>query len=216
MNAADFVKAIRSQVGNGYWYGTYVPNIGTESLLTYKAKQYPNQYTPEYIQRCRKWMGKPVCDCVGLVKGTIWVADHNGAYQPASDLSADGMYDRCTEKGPIQTIPEVPGILVHKDSHLGVYIGSGVVVESRGVDYGVVQTNLKDRPWTGWGKCHLVAYPSADYKALYESTLKELEETQKQLAVAQAAGNEARALYESVRMKVKAYQKAHTDLEGIA
>ena len=41
MKAADFVRAVQAQVGNGYWYGCYVPMIGTETLLAYKAKRYP-------------------------------------------------------------------------------------------------------------------------------------------------------------------------------
>ena len=168
MKAADFVAAIQKQVGNGYWYGCYVPMIGTESLLAYKAKQYPAVYTADYVSRSRKWLGKPVCDCVGLVKGTVWVADFQGRYQKESDLSANGMYATCTVKGAIATIPEKPGLLVWKDGHVGVYVGGGVVVESRGVDSGVVRTFLKDRPWTNWAECFLVDYapvPAEDWQA---------------------------------------------------
>ena len=158
MKAAAFVQAVLGEVGHGYWYGTYVGHTGTEALLASKAKQYPAQYTAEYIQRSRRWLGVPVCDCVGLIKGLVWRHDFGGRYQAASDLSANGMYNACKVKGPISTIPEKSGVLVWKDRHVGVYIGNGVVVESRGVDYGVVKTMLKDRPWTNWGECHLVDY----------------------------------------------------------
>lgn len=60
-----------------------------------------------------------------------------------------------------------PGLLVWKDGHVGVYVGNGVVVESRGVDSGVVRTFLKDRPWTNWAECFLVDYaatPSEDWE----------------------------------------------------
>jgi hypothetical protein len=168
MKAADFVRAVQAQVGNGYWYGCYVPMIGTEALLAYKAKQYPVQYNSDYISRSRKWLGKPVCDCVGLVKGVVWQADFQGRYQAASDLSANGMYAKCAVKGPISTIPEKPGLVVWKDGHIGVYVGNGVVVESRSVEWGVVRTFLKDRPWTNWGECHLVDYtvaPAVDWQS---------------------------------------------------
>jgi hypothetical protein len=158
MKAVDFVKAVQAQVGNGYWYGTYVPMTGTETLLASKALQYPKQYTAAYILRSRKWMGKRVMDCVGLIKGIVWQADFAGKYQAASDLSANGMYGKCIVKGPIGTMPDNPGLIVWKDGHVGVYVGNGVVVESRGVDFGVVRTNLKDRPWTNWGVCHLIDY----------------------------------------------------------
>jgi hypothetical protein len=161
MKAADFVSAVQKQVGNGYWYGCYVSMIGTEVLLAYKAKQYPVQYTADYITRSRKWLGKPVTDCVGLVKGIVWQADFQGKYQAASDLSANGMYQKCPVKGAIGTIPEKPGLVVWKDGHIGVYVGNGVVVESRSVEWGVVRTSLKDRPWTNWGEFHLIDYSTA-------------------------------------------------------
>jgi hypothetical protein len=167
MKAVDFARAVQTQVGNGYWYGCYVPMIGTETLLAYKAKQYPVQYTADYITRSRKWLGKPVCDCVGLVKGVVWQADFQGRYQAASDLSANGMYQKCAVRGPISTIPEKPGLVVWKDGHIGVYVGNGVVVESRSVEWGVVRTFLKDRPWTNWGECFLVDYavaPAEDWQ----------------------------------------------------
>jgi hypothetical protein len=168
MKATDFVSAVQKQVGNGYWYGCYVPMIGTEALLAYKAKQYPVQYTADYITRSRKWLGKPVTDCVGLVKGVVWQADFQGKYQAASDLSANGMYAKCPVKGPISTIPEKPGLVVWKDGHIGVYVGNGVVVESRSVEWGVARTFLKDRPWTNWGECHLIDYsvtPAVDWQS---------------------------------------------------
>jgi hypothetical protein len=167
MKAVDFVAAVQKQVGNGYWYGCYVPMIGTEALLAYKAKQYPAQYTADYVTRSRKWLGKPVTDCVGLMKGVVWQADFQGRYQAASDLSANGMYQKCQVKGPIATIPEKPGLVVWKDGHIGVYVGNGMVVESRSVEWGVVRTFLKDRPWTNWGECHLIDYavvPDEDWQ----------------------------------------------------
>ena len=36
MKAVDFVQAVQKQVGNGYWYGCYVGQIGTEVLLAWR------------------------------------------------------------------------------------------------------------------------------------------------------------------------------------
>lgn len=41
---------------------------------------------------------------------------------------------------------------------MGVYIGNNQVIEARGSDYGVVQTTLKSRPWTHWGRCPWITY----------------------------------------------------------
>ena len=168
MKVADFLKAVQGEVGHGYWYGTYVGQVSSEALLKSKSLQFPKQYLPAYIARSRRWLdnkltpgggpGTPVCDCVGLIKGIVWRADHAGAYQADSDLSANGMYGKCALNGPIATLPEKPGIVVWKDGHIGVYAGNGVVVEARGVDVGVIRSNIKDLPWTNWGECHLIDY----------------------------------------------------------
>jgi hypothetical protein len=200
MKAVDFVRAVQAQVGNGYWYGCYVPMIGTEALLAYKAKQYPAKYNADYITRSRKWLGKPVTDCVGLVKGIVWQADFQGRYQSASDLSANGMYQKCPVKGPIATIPERAGLVVWKDGHIGVYVGNGVVVESRSVEWGVVRTFLKDRPWTNWCECHLIDYAVAP-----------AEDWQQRANAAEAKVAELNA---RIEQEIPALQTKVTELEG--
>jgi len=186
VKVADFLANIKAHVGNGYWYGTYAGQLSSESLLAGKSKQYPKQYTDTYVKRSRRWLdganyvpptgysktpnapaGTPVMDCVGLIKGTLW--QMNGIrYESASDLSANGWYAKCPVKGTIASIPDKAGIVVHRDQHIGVYIGDGLVIESRGVDYGVVVTKLSERPWTGWGESAYVDYfvePIIDWEA---------------------------------------------------
>lgn len=157
MKAADLVAAVQKAVGSPYWYGCY-GQVSTLALLDYKSKQYPAMYTADRIATCKTQLGRRVWDCVGLIKGNVWDADFGGKYQSASDKSANGMYALCTQQGDIASIPEIPGLVVWKDGHIGVYVGGGVVVEARGFASGVVRTMLKDRPWTNWGKCHLIDY----------------------------------------------------------
>lgn len=64
--------------------------------------------------------------------------------------------------GVIGTIPEIPGIAVRFDGHVGVYIGNGYVVEERGFAYGCVKTRLKDRKWTHWYKLPFINYVAAE------------------------------------------------------
>ena len=64
------------------------------------------------------------------------------------------MRDWCRSQGAkngvIADIPDVPGVLVFMDGHVGVYVGDGYVIEARGFAHGVVQTKLKERPWRHW------------------------------------------------------------------
>lgn len=144
----------------GYVYGTY-GQILTEKLYLEKSKQYPNNIN-QYESFIRKiWMGKNVTDCVGLIKSYLWWNNDKPVYDSKTDVSANGMYNKASEKGVISTIPDIIGLCVWKDQHIGVYIGNGQVIEAHGTKSGVIQTPLKgtgSTPWTHWLKCPFIEY----------------------------------------------------------
>ena len=116
-----------SRLGTGYVYGTY-GHVLTECLLTAKLKQYPLKVKPYESFIRTNWLGKPVQDCAGLVKGHYWTNDEGKIVYNLDglpDVSANGMYKSAKEKGPISTLPDVKGILVWKRGHVGIYIGNG-------------------------------------------------------------------------------------------
>lgn len=161
LDRQTFLQRIKARVGQGYIYGAYFDRKITEAYIQAKAKQYPDQYSSDYIRRSRKWIGQYAGDCVGLIKGAYW-ADEGGKitykYLGRADVSANGMLNLATVKGKIATMPDTSGLFVHFSGHIGVYIGGGEVIEARGVDFGVVKTKLKDRPWTSWGQVPYVDY----------------------------------------------------------
>lgn len=162
--ATGLVTYAKAQIGKPYWYGTF-GNKPTSELLEQKSKQYPHpkfsSYRPDRMPMFRAQIGKfdRVHDCVGLLKGYLWSETPASPpkYNAAQDVSADGMRGKSDAK-PIASIPETPGALVFLPGHVGVYIGGGQVIEARGSDYGVVQTALKSRPWTHWGRCPWIDY----------------------------------------------------------
>ena len=58
----------------------------------------------------------------------------------------------------IGTIPNVPGIAVRFDGHVGYYVGNGYVIEWRGFNYGCVRTKLSGRKWTHWYRLPWIDY----------------------------------------------------------
>jgi len=149
----------KAQLGLPYWMGTF-GNVASEFLYNSNKSRLPQYYTASDFPT---QYGKRVHDCIGLaVKGYMWSDTPESAPKYASngcpDIDADGMLRICTEKGAIDTIPELPGTLVFMKGHIGVYIGAGEVIEARGHKYGVVQTKLAGRGWKNWGKCPYITY----------------------------------------------------------
>lgn len=154
------VAYAKAQLGRPYWYGCFGQK-GTSALLTSKARQYPALYTAGRVANARKQYGVKVHDCVGLIKGYLWsdnAEDLTPTYNAAQDKSANGMYNACKERGTLATMPDLAGVLVFMNGHVGVYIGGGYVIEARGFSSGVVKTKLAGRGWTKWGKCPYITY----------------------------------------------------------
>ena len=164
------VAYAKAMLNKPYWYGTF-GQTATEALYKSKKNQYPGQYIPTDFP---SQYGQRVHDCVGLIKGYLWSDSTTSApkYNAAQDVSANGMRSKCTKKGSIDSIPEVPGVLVFFDGHVGVYIGDGYVIEARGHKYGVVKTKLKDRGWTSWGYCPYITYTEANKETTTTTTTK--------------------------------------------
>ena len=159
--ARGLVEYALAQLGNPYWYGTF-GQAASKALYDQKKNQYPQRYEWDYDGTTLK-----VHDCVGLVKGYLWCdspEDTLPVYIEWEDLSANGMRNACKTKGEMATMPEIPGLLVFFDGHVGVYIGGGEVVECRSRKYGVYKSKLADRPWTSWGYCPFITYEAPAQK----------------------------------------------------
>ena len=153
----DLVAYAKAQVGKPYWYGTY-GSVASKKYYEAKKKQYPRYQKWSYTQDVE---GVKVHDCIGLIKGALWCDspdDTTPTYKKDQDMSASGMRRRCKVKGDIKTIPDVPGLLVFSEGHIGVYVGGGMVVDARGHSKGVVEKPLSNHKWEEWGVCPLIEY----------------------------------------------------------
>ena len=149
------------EAGWGYIYGTY-GNALTENLLQDRAVVFGSEVT-DYMDFIRQnWLGKRTADCVGLIKGYGWYDAESGEIKVGSngmmDVGANAMFSNATMKGTIDTIPEVPGLAVWVDGHIGIYIGNGEVIEAMNTLRGVTRTQLAGREWTHWLQIPYISY----------------------------------------------------------
>ena len=78
------------------------------------------------------------------------------------DIGADTMYANAEQSGTIDTIPEIPGLAVWHEGHIGIYIGNGHVIHASGTKVGVIQTPIGNSGWTHWLKIPYITYYDSD------------------------------------------------------
>ena len=162
-NNLDLVKWAKHAQENGWGYvwGSH-GNLLDKTELE-RLESVFGAHVTDYDDFIRhNWLGKRTADCVGLIKGYSWYDTESGKITVGSngmqDVTADGMFSAATEKGTIDTIPEIPGLAVWHEGHIGIYIGGGEVVEAMGTQDGVVKTQLKNGRWTHWLKVPYIQY----------------------------------------------------------
>jgi hypothetical protein len=162
---ADYaVKA--NQAGWGYCLGTFGNTLNT-ALLSQKCAQGGGvgTYNTKHKSYLQGFIGKRVSDCYGLVKGYLWT-EGNGepAYNAAQDRNQEGAYNAAKEKGPLSTIPNIPGIVLWMKGHAGIYLGNGKFIECAGVPVGCRQGTISNgvvtsgSKFTNWFKDTFIDY----------------------------------------------------------
>ncbi len=175
-NNAELAKFCIKKVGVPYVMGTN-GKVLTQAAYNDLTRRNPGGwFVAARLPKVKAWVGQPTTDCHGLVEW--FVREQTGQ---AYDTTADAAYNSATVKGAIGTIPELPGVCVRYKGHVGVYIGSGYVVEARGFDYGTCITVLKGRPWTHWYMHPKIKY---DEKMLPEPSPKKIKKTSNRYSIA--------------------------------
>lgn len=166
-----------------------------EMLFTLYGNKAGTGYTTARWNELKALFGKGFygCDCIGLIKSYYWSGRADGGtgspkYGAAGfpDINANYMFQLAKVKGTIDTMPDIPGLIVYSKSHphVGVYIGNGETIEStlgaRGD--GVVKRRL-DGFWEYWFECPYISYPkrktggtpknSKTYRLAYPAVVRE-------------------------------------------
>ncbi len=147
--------------GWGYVYGSH-GQVLTESELKALESVFGGMVSDKEDYIRSHWMGKRVSDCCGLIKGYGWYNASTGNIEYGTngmkDVTANGMYQAASVKGPMSTMPEIPGLAVWQEGHIGVYIGDGWVIQAANTWDGVIKTRLSYNRWQGWCKVPFINY----------------------------------------------------------
>ncbi len=142
----EFIEYLRSRIGSAYVWGAQGERC-TDALIERRETSGENK------RRARAFMQKRLAegaqellayDCSGLIAAFLL---ENGLIK--HDLSSRGLFRLCTEIGRAE-LKSCDLVFRHngkKIHHVGVYIGDGEVIESKGRDAGVVSASID-----AWGK----------------------------------------------------------------
>ena len=87
-------------------------------------------------------------DCSGLIKSKV-------------EVCAKGTEELLAESplsGPIETIPDIPGLGVYTFGHVGIYVGDGMVIDARTEAAGIGYDTVEYETWTNWFEIKGVDY----------------------------------------------------------
>lgn len=137
--------------------------IITPEQIQEKAKIYPETYTEEYRQHLQDCVGKNVYgfDCSGLIKNYLMGGVDGFQLKEDLDYNAWLLLKYGDRSGTMDTLPEIRGVCLYMEGHVGIYVGNGRVIESTSnpnFGNGVVETKLTDRVWLRWFYCPHLRY----------------------------------------------------------
>lgn len=151
----------------GYCLGSF-GNILTDAFLNQKLAQGGGvgAYNSKHKAYLARYRNKRVSDCYGLVKAYVWWTGERTQpkYIPSQDRNQEGAYRAAREKGPLNNMPEIPGLVLWMRGHAGIYIGNGEFIECAGAPKGMVRgriTNgrvVKGSRFTHWFKDTYINY----------------------------------------------------------
>ncbi len=124
---------------------------------------FPKHATPAILYKIfrRSVKGTRLFDCSGLVKRYLMTGPEGYRFDKSRDKNSKMLLELSERSGTMDTLPEIPGLIVYMPGHMGVYIGNGKVVESTSNEkygYGVIKTDVCGRGWKTWFYCPWITY----------------------------------------------------------
>ena len=180
VKTADLIAKFQYALDNkwGYILGCW-HSKWTQSLQNAKIQHMKNTYGADWKNNeaakkdknytaamyGSRWIGSYVTDCSGLF---YWAFKELGGYMYHGSNTMWNKY--CTAQGKLkngarsdgQELKPGTAVFVLKNgsdrSHVGLYVGNGIVIEASGTKTGVITSKITDTKWSEWGELKGLIY----------------------------------------------------------
>ena len=165
MHAEEFC-AVLNKCLNDHW-GSIEKTDGQLWSEEMQAKTKEGSPERKFGER---WIGKHVADDIGIVRYALATLGDNSLKK---DIEVKDIWEKlCENKGALPYDELKPGSVVFKKKgeefvHIGVYIGSGKVIEAKSVKMGVGMSSVTSG-WDAWGELASVNYSGKAVRKLVE------------------------------------------------
>jgi hypothetical protein len=144
-NASKVVEYAKSKIGCGYIWGS-TGQTCTQALINRLAGN--GHVDPKIV---KKWIGKQVFDCAGLVSRAF----QQVGIRMATGATSAWKGTSWQSKGTISNYPKDKVCVLYREGsgrmqHTGIYIGNGEFIHASGSKTGVVKEKMPGK-WTHWG-----------------------------------------------------------------
>lgn len=173
----ELIYFCQNLLGAPYWYNASAIKA-TRNAYKVNSIRFPREYNKDYSyyeQAINE--NEVVTDAIGLIKGFAWtnggkiILENRGNpvvhnYKIGSnncpDKTVNGMFvwaaDQGTKWGEIDTLPNVPGLILTYHGFLGVYEGNGFVIEADKEKGYVTREPVTNKPWRFWYQLPFIEY----------------------------------------------------------
>lgn len=153
----DFISYLYKQIGNIYCWGgngedaseSAINSMENSSANKTRAKNFLAKQKKAGVQNIKMY------DCSGLI--SRWLQDHGLAKKKRN---CDHLWSMCTavQKTELEACDLLFRGTDGDKTHVGVYVGNGMVIESRGRDYGVVIRPIDETAgyWQYFGRLNVI------------------------------------------------------------
>ena len=165
----SLVYFAQNLIGAPYWTGASCVKATSKSLHVYRTR-FPENYILDESEYERHILEREiVTDALGLIKGFAW---NNGGQEVLESRGTDKTYygmpgtNGCPDKtgkglltwsidkgakwGPIETIPELPGVILIAPQRIAIYEGHNKIIEANKEAGKVIYEDLNANEWRYW------------------------------------------------------------------